>query len=126
KCYPCPDTVPTLTLSPTSWRRESEYRALLKLRNFRKRPIRRSAFQLRGWGFAGEFLRVLVRRLNNHDRDRVTEFHDVVHEDFDVVSAGGFKFDLAEDCDIGGVKSGILQSEFYFAFAEHGDLVGPD
>jgi len=30
------------------------------------------------------------------DGDGVTEFHDVIDEDFDEVDAGGFEFDLTE------------------------------
>ena len=57
-------------------------------------------------------------------RDGVTEFHDVVDEDFDEVNAGSFELDLAEQGHVRGVHGRVLEVEFDFAFAQDGGLVG--
>ena len=59
-------------------------------------------------------------------RDGITEFHNVIDQDFDVISAGGFEFDLAENGDVSGVEGGVLQDEFDFAFAQLSNLIRSD
>ena len=59
----------------------------------------------------------LLLRWSDDDGDGIAEFHDVVHEHFDVIGAGDFEFHLGEDGNVGGIKGGVLQDEFDFAFA---------
>ena len=61
-------------------------------------------------------LRLILGRSDDKG-DRVAKFHDIVHKDLDVVSAGNFEFDLTEKGDVGGIEGGIFEGEFYFAFS---------
>ena len=65
----------------------------------------------------------LVGLLHDGDRDGIAQFHDVIHEHFDVISAGLLKFHLSKNSDVGGVKGGVFEREFYFTLAQHGGLV---
>ena len=70
----------------------------------------------------GRLSRLLWRGHDN--RHRITELHHVIYQDLDIVSASDLEFDLAEERDIGGVQGNVLKSEFDFAFAQNGCLIG--
>ncbi len=68
----------------------------------------------------------LVLGWRDDERDRVAQFHNVVHKNFDVIDPGGLEFDLAEEGHVRGVERGILEGEFHFAFSQNAGLVGSD
>ena len=70
--------------------------------------------------------RRLVRRGGQHDRHRVAEFHDIIHEDFDVIRAGDLKLDLAEKHHVRCAERGVAQLKFHFALVQHRRLVRRD
>ena len=68
----------------------------------------------------------LILRRGDDEGYGVAKFHDVIDEDFDVVSARYLEFDLAEEGDVGGVEGGVFEAEFDFAFSQDSRLVGGD
>jgi hypothetical protein len=68
----------------------------------------------------------LILGWGNDERNRIAKFHDIVHEHFDVVSAGNLEFDLAEKSYVGGVKRGVFQAELHLAFSQERCLVRRD
>src|ERR1035437_8537228 len=68
-------------------------------------------------------LRRLVRQRRENDRHGITQFHHVVHQNFDKISPGGFKFYLTEEHHVAGAHGGIAQLKFHFATAQNRRLV---
>jgi hypothetical protein len=68
----------------------------------------------------------LVLGRGDDERNRVTEFHDVIDKDFDEINASGLEFDLAEKGYVGGIEGRIFEGEFHLAFSQDGGLVGSD
>src|ERR1035437_5345608 len=71
-------------------------------------------------------LRRLVWHRREHDRHGITQFHHVVHQNFDIISPGGFKFHLPKEHYVAGAHGGIAQLKFHFATAQDRGLVGRD
>jgi hypothetical protein len=61
-----------------------------------------------------------------HDRDRIAQLHDIIHDHLHIISAGYLELDLAEERDVRGMQSNVLKREFDLAFAENGGLVRGD
>ena len=60
----------------------------------------------------------LSSRRHKDDWYRVTKFHHVIDEDFNVIGAGSLKFHLRKNRYIVGVKRGILQRKLHFRFSQ--------
>ena len=69
---------------------------------------------------------LLALRWRDNDGHRIPQLHDVIHEHFDIISAGHLEFHLSEHCHVRRMERDILQCEFHFAFAQNRRLIGPD
>lgn len=67
-------------------------------------------------------LRLVLRRCYDKG-NRVAEFHDVIDQDFDIISSRRLEFDLAEKSYVGGVESGVFKAKFDFAFSQNRRLI---
>lgn len=65
----------------------------------------------------------LILGRGDDEGDGIAEFHDVVDKDFDVISAGNFEFNLAEEGDVGCIERGVFEAKFHLAFSQNSSLV---
>lgn len=46
--------------------------------------------------------------MNDH-RHRKAQFHDIIHEHFDIIQPGGVELELAENRDVDGVVRSVIE-----------------